>query len=176
MSAQFFQSSTPQENQSIRCNDLTVRGAMVANESVSVTGNLSTNGTLSFLANSNPSVSGKISLPALVSYAQGTSNTTAVVISGNEQQFKIATFETSPGVGGDIAAGAGATFDVTHSGIVAGQTIILCAKSGSYNDNTDVNAFVGDAGNGVFKITRRNFGAGTASGAEEILVKLVQSA
>ena len=42
MSAQFFQSTTPQENQSIRCNDMTVRGSVVANESMSVAGNLST--------------------------------------------------------------------------------------------------------------------------------------
>ena len=174
MSAQFFQSSTPQENQSIKCNDITVRGAMVANESVSVAGNLSTSGILSLQANADAAVSGKILLPALTSYTQGTSNTTAVVVSGNEQQFKISTFESSPGVGGDIAAAAGASFDVTHSGIVAGKTMILCQKAGSYNGNTNVNAFVGASTNGTFTITRRNFGGTTASGSEEILVKLLQ--
>ena len=42
MSALFYQNAVPQENQSIRCNDITVRGSVVANESVTVTGNLST--------------------------------------------------------------------------------------------------------------------------------------
>ena len=42
MSAQFFQSTTPSEAQFLKCNDLTVRGAVIANESVSVAGNLAT--------------------------------------------------------------------------------------------------------------------------------------
>lgn len=176
MSVRFLQSNTPQENQTIKCNDITVRGSVVANESVSVANGISLNGELSFQANTDATRTGKIQFPVLVSYTQATSNTTAITVSGAEQQFKISTFESSPGVGGDIASGAGATFSVSHAGIVAGKTIILVSKQGSYNDNTNVNVFVGDAGNGVFQLTRRNFGSTTASGTEEILVKLIHTA
>ena len=64
MSAQFFQSTTPSEAQFLKCNDLTVRGAVIANESVSVAGNLSTNGTLGFGPHpSDGAKSGEITLP-----------------------------------------------------------------------------------------------------------------
>ena len=48
MSARFFQSDVPQENQYIKCNDLTVRGSVIANESVSVAGGITTNAELGF--------------------------------------------------------------------------------------------------------------------------------
>ena len=65
MSARYFQSSTPNENQSIQCNDITVRGSVVANE---------------------------ILLPAMTVYVQGTSQTTAVSVASGDQQFIVDTF------------------------------------------------------------------------------------
>jgi hypothetical protein len=179
MSVQFLQSTTPQENQTIRVNDCIVRGNIIANNDVSVAGNLSTTGILSFQANIDGAVSGQIQLPALQTFVQATAtnaNVAASVAGVAPQQFKIATFETSPGVGGDLAAGASVSFNVFHSGIVAGKTIVLLSKSGSYNGNLEVNAFVGACTANEFVITRHNFGATTASGTEEILVKLIQTA
>lgn len=179
MSALFYQNAIPQENQSIKCNDITVRGSVIANESVSVAGNISTSGTLSFQANADGAKTGKISFPALENFVQPTATNANVAASTGgvaPQQFKISTFESSPGVGGDLAAGASVSFAVFHSGIVAGKTIILLSKSGSYNANNSVNAFVGSATDNEFTITRHNFGASTASGTEEILVKLIQTA
>ena len=46
MSAKFFQQDTPAENQYIKVNDITCRGAATIAESLSVTGNLSTAGGL----------------------------------------------------------------------------------------------------------------------------------
>ena len=179
MSIRLLQSTTPQENQSIRVNDLTVRGNVVANNGVDVAGGISLNGALSFEPNINGAVSGTIQLPALQTFVQATAtnaNVAASVAGVAPQQFKIATFETSPGVGGDLAAGASVSFNVFHSGIVAGKTIVLLSKSGSYNGNLEVNAFVSAATANEFVITRHNFGATTASGTEEILVKLIQTA
>lgn len=177
MSAQFFQSSTPAENQTIKVNDCIVRGAITCSGSIDVSGGVSIDGGLSFDANpSAPQNEGKISLPALTNYTQGTSNTTAVTITGNQQQFTITTFETSAGVGGDIASGASVNFTVNHSGIVAGKTIVLCAKAGSYNALVNVNDFVASTGTNDFTVTRHNFGAGTASGRQVLMFKLIQTA
>ena len=46
MSAQFFQQDTPCENQSIKVNDATIRGAASVAEAMTVTGNLSTSAAL----------------------------------------------------------------------------------------------------------------------------------
>jgi hypothetical protein len=46
MSAKFFQQDTPAENQYIKVNDITCRGAATIAEALSVTGNLSTAGGL----------------------------------------------------------------------------------------------------------------------------------
>jgi hypothetical protein len=65
MSALFYQNAVPQENQSIKCNDITVRGSVVANE---------------------------IILPAMTVYTQLTSQTTAVSVANGDQQFIVDTF------------------------------------------------------------------------------------
>ena len=179
MSIRLLQSSTPQENQSIKVNDITVRGSVVANESVSVAQGISLNGALSFEANTDGAVSGKIQLPALENFTQATANNANVAASTAgvaPQQFMISTYESSAGVGGDIASGASVSFNVFHSGVVAGKTMVLISKAGSYNDNKEVNAFVAVTGNGEFDITRHNFGATTASGTEQLIIKLIQTA
>ena len=172
MSAQFFQSSIPQENQSIKCNDITVRGSVVANESVAVAKGISLNGALSFEANTDPAVSGTITLPALpAAYSQITSETTNVTITGAEQQFKIDTFAT-----GSIAAGANVSFSVFHSGYEVGKTLVLIANGLSDNTLITTNCFVAYATNGAFIITRHNVGAVAQADKQTIIVKLVQSA
>ena len=171
MSAQYFQSDTPQEQQFIKCGALTVRGALVANKNVAVQGGITTNGALSFEDNSDPAVSGTIRLPALpATYSQITSETTTVSISGAEQQFAIETFD------GSIAAGASASFQVANGSCVAGKTLVLIANGLSDNTLITTNCFVAYATNGAFIITRHNVGPAPQPGKQTIIVKLIQSA
>ena len=170
MSALFYQNAIPQENQTIKVNDLTVRGNVVANNSVSVQGGITTNAELAFEANSDPAVSGTIKLPAMTKYTQLTSETTSVSISAGEQQFLVETFD------GSIAAGASASFSVFHSSCVANKTLILCSNDVSDNTLLTVNSFVAYATTGAFIITRHNMGAVAAAGKQTITVKIIQTA
>ena len=106
MSIRLLQSTIPQENQTIRVNDATIRGNLVANGSVSVAKGITTNAELAFEANTDIAVSGKILLPAMTVYTQTTSTTATVSISGAEQQFIVDTFDT-----GSIPAGASVSFN-----------------------------------------------------------------
>ena len=171
MSARFFQSSTPSEDQSIKCNDITVRGSVVANESVSVAGNLSTSGVLSLQANTDPAVSGTITLPAMTVYTQLTSQTTAVAITGNEQQFIVDTF-----TGGSIPAGTAVSFAINNASIQINKTIVVCNKMGSTSALTEVIDFVSITAAGGMTLTRYNFGSGAAPGLQRLCFKLIQTA
>ena len=171
MSAQYFQSDTPQEQQFIKCGALTVRGALIANKDVAVQGGITTNGSLQFEANSDAAVSGTIQLPALTKYTQLTSTSTNLTITGAEQQFAIDTFAT-----GSIAAGATATFSVFHSGYEVGKTLVLIANDVSDNTLLTTNCFVAYGGAGAFIITRHNVGAVAQADKQTIIVKLIQSA
>jgi len=173
MSAKFFQQSTPAENQFIKCSDIDCRGP------AAVSGNATINGVLTMTENTDKSKSGKIVLPPIVNYPQATANNANVAASTGgvaPEQFMITTFESSAGVGGDIAAGASVTFSVFHSGIVAGKTLVLCAKAGSYNGLINVNDFVSATLANEFKVTRHNFGSTTASGNQQLIFKLIQTA
>jgi len=179
MSARFFQSSTPSEDQSIKCNDITVRGSVVANETVSVAQGISLNGALSFEDNTDGAISGKIQLPAIQNFTQATAANANVAASTGgvaPQQFMITTYESAPGVGGDIAAGASVTFTVFHSGVVAGKTMVLCSKAGSHNGLFEVTDYVSATANNEFTVTRHNHGAGTASGNQQLIFKLIHTA
>ena len=97
MSARFFQSDTPQENQYIKCNDLTVRGAVIANESVTVAGNLSTAAGLTVgtsITHDN--------IPA-ANIVQLTSITTAIDATAvaNPFNFNVSTFAATTAAGGE---------------------------------------------------------------------------
>jgi large exoprotein involved in heme utilization and adhesion len=171
MSARFFQSSTPQENQSIKCNDLTVRGSVVANESVSVAEGISLNGALSLEANSDPAVGGKIVLPAMAVYTQLTSSTATVSVASGDQQFIVDTF-----AGASIPAGTAVSFAVNNPSIVINKTIVVMNKMGSTAALTEVNDFVSITAEGGMTITRHNFGAGAATGLQRLCFKLIQTA
>ena len=180
MSARYFQQSHNNENLNIKCNDAEVKGTLRCAESIRSEGTLSLKSVLTFLTNTDqPEDSGKISLPPLENFTQPTANNANVAASTGgvaPQQFMISTFESSAGVGGDIAAGASVTFDVFHSGVVAGKTMILCSKAGSYNGLTEVNDYVSATIANQFTVTRHNHGATTASGTQQLIFKLIQSA
>ena len=170
MSIRLLQSNVPQEYiQTIKVNDLTVRGNVVANNTVSVQGGITTNAELGFEANSSASVSGTIRLPALTVTSQLTSTTTNVGITGDPQQFVIETFD------GSIAAGASASFNVFNTSCVAGKTLILCSNDVSDNTLLTVNSFVAYQSDGAFLVTRHNFGTVAATGKQKIIFKLIQS-
>jgi len=176
MSVQFLQSTINQENQTIRVNDCVVRGAVTCAESLTA-GSLNSSGALQLTGTAL--TGGQIKLPALTNYVQATANNANVAASTGgvaPEQFMISTYESSAGVGGDIAAGASVSFNVFHSGVVQGKTMILISKAGSYNDLKNVSAFVSVTGSGEFDITRHNFGSTTASGTEQLIVKLIQTA
>ena len=170
MSVQFLQSSTPQENQSIKCNDITVRGAVVANETVAVAKGISLNGGLSFETNTDGTITGKIQVPALTVTSQLTSTSTNVGITGDPQQFSIETFD------GSIPAGTSVSFQVFNTSCVAGKTLILCANDVSDNTLLNVNSFVAYQAGGSFIVTRHNFGTTAAAGKQKLIFKLIQSA
>ena len=171
MSAQYFQSNTPTEQQFIKCGALTVRGAVVANESVAVEKGISLNGALSFEDNTNPAVSGTVTLPAMTVYTQGTSQTTAVSITGAEQQFIVDCFNTA-----SIPAGTSISFNINNASIQLNKTIVVCNKMGSTTALVDVNDFVSVTAAGGMTITRHNFGAGAATGLQRLCFRLIQTA
>jgi len=172
MSARFFQSSTPSEDQSIKCNDITVRGSVIANESIAVAKGISLNGALSFEDNTNGAVSGTISLPALTVYPQATATNANVAASTGgvaPQQFAIETFD------GSIAAGASVSFQVFTTSVKPGKTLVLCSNDVSDNTLLTVNSFCSYVGADAFIITRHNFGTVAAAGKQKIIVKFIQS-
>ena len=171
MSARYFQSSTPNENQSIKCNDITVRGAVIANESVSVAQGVSLNGALSLDANSVANVSGKIILPAMTVYTQLTSTTTSVNVPSGDQQFIVDTFDT-----GSIPAGSSVSFNINNPSIVINKTIVVMNKMGSTTALVNVNDFVSVTASGGMTITRHNFGSGAGGGLQRLCFKLIQTA
>jgi hypothetical protein len=171
MSALFYQNAIPQENQSIKCNDITVRGSVVANENVSVVGGITTNAEIALEANSNPLVSGKIIFPAMSVYTQITSQTTAVSVASGDQQFMVDTFDTA-----SIPAGTSITFAVNNPSIVLNKTIVVMNKMGSTAALTDVIDFVSITAAGGMTITRHNFGTVAATGLQRLCFKLIQTA
>lgn len=179
MSARYFQQTHNNENLSIKCNDAAVKGALSVAETLTAQGALSIRADLNFLANTDGEVSGKITLPALENFPQATATNANVAASTGgvaPQQFIITTYESSPGVGGDLAAGASVSFNVFHGGVVANKTMILCSKAVSANTLVDTNAWVSYTADNSFIVTRHNFGSITAVGSEKLIFKLIQSA
>ena len=177
MSAKFFQSDTPQENQFIKCNDITCRGHLVIDEYATVGGNLtvtgseSVSGTFTMAANTDVTVGGTITLPAMTVYTQATSQTTTVSISGAEQQFIVDCFNTA-----SIPAGTAISFNINNASIQLNKTIVVCNKMGSTSALVDVNDFVSVTAAGGMTLTRHNFGSGAAVGLQRLCFKLIQTA
>ena len=172
MSAQYFQSDTPQEQQFIKCGALTVRGGLLANKDVAVQGGISTNGGLFFEPNaSDAAVSGTISFPAMTVYTQLTSQTTTVSISGAEQQFIVDTFDTA-----SIPAGTAVSFAINNASIELNKTIVVCNKMGSTAALTTVIDFVSITAAGGLTLTRYNYGGVAATGLQRLAFKLFQTA
>ena len=171
MSARYFQQSHNNENLSIKCNDADVKGALTCAESVSSGGTLSLSSVLTFLPNSDPLASGKITLPAMSVYTQGTSQTTAVNIAAGDQQFIVDTFN-----GGSIPAGTSVSFAVNNPSIIINKTIVVMNKMGSTSALTEVIDFVSITAAGGMTITRHNFGSGAAPGLQRLAFKLIQTA
>jgi hypothetical protein len=176
MSVRFLQSTTPQENQTIRVNDVIARGAITCTEGISTSSSISLDGSLSF--DGTALTGGQITLPPLTNFPQATANNANVAASIGgvaPEQFMVTTFESSPGVGGDIAAGASVTFNIFHSGVVAGKTLVLMSKAGSFNGLYEVTDYVSATSNGNIFVTRHNHGATTASGNQQLIFKLIQT-
>ena len=97
MSVQFLQSTTPQENQTIRVNDCIVRGHSTVAEYLAVDGNLSTEAGLkvgtSITHNNIP----------VANIVQATSITTAIDAStiANPFNFNVSTFNATTAAGGE---------------------------------------------------------------------------
>jgi hypothetical protein len=171
MSVQFLQSTTPQENQTIRVNDCIVRGHSTVAEYLNVTGNATCGAILTIAPNSDPLASGKILLPAMTVYTQGTSQTTQVSIASGDQQFIVDTFAAA-----SIPGGSSISFAVNNPSIVLNKTIVVMNKMGSTNALTEVNDFVSVTAAGGMTITRHNFGATAAVGLQRLCFKLIQTA
>lgn len=186
MSAQFLQQSTPQENHTIKVNDVIARGLIKCDELLSCPRFEVEGGAVTLAQDATSAAtiaaSGKLILPVIGSagtYTQATNNVTAVSITRNEQQFVIRTFSSgSPAgsAGGDIAVNGSASFVVSHSGVVAVKTFVEAFMLGSYNGLTKTACSVTTTGNGSFTVTRHNFGSAVAVGVQELGFRLTQIA
>ena len=175
MSSQYINQNKPQYQISGRMKDLVLDGAVDVSGTISGVSEILSN-SLTMGGDLNISGNGKITLPALSIYTQLTSTATGVSVSGVDEQFIVETFETSPGVGGDLASGTSVSFQVSHSGVVSNKTMILVSKAVNANTLTNTNAWVTYATDNAFIVTRHNFGATTASGNEKLIFKLIQTA
>ena len=97
MSAQFFKSNTPQENQTIKVNDATIRGHATIAEYLNVTGALATASTFKVgtsITHDN--------IPA-ANIVQATSITTAIDATAvaNPYNFNVSTFNAATLAGGE---------------------------------------------------------------------------
>lgn len=165
MSARFFQSNTPQENQTIKCNDCVVRGSLTCSEGASVGGAL---GATSLDINGDSSLRKITFDPAPVLYTQTTDGNTAVAVSGAEECFDINTVSLTTAAAGFQA------FNITHSGVGALDMVLLTqiSYSGVYNVNGALNAHVAAVSAGIITIGIKNWGTGPANGPIKLRFKL----
>jgi len=165
MSAQFFQSNTPQENQSIKVNDCVVRGAITCSESASMGGGVV---AASLNINGNSALRKVTFDPLPVLYTQATSSGTAVDISGAEESFEVETFALTTVAGGIEA------FLVNHAGIGASDMLNLTqvSYSGDYNVNGAMCAHIAAVEAGSITVGIKNWGTGSANGAIKLRFKI----
>jgi len=181
MSSQYINQGKKQYQISGRMKDLVLDGACDVSGTISgvnqiLSGVQTIGGDFNLVGDTL--TAGKVALPALTNYVQPTAANANVAASTGgvaPQQFMISTFESSAGVGGDIAAGASVTFTVFHSGIVAGKTMVLCSKAGSANGLFEVTDYVSATAANEFTVTRHNHGSTTASGTQQLIFKLIHT-
>lgn len=164
MSAQFFQSTTPQENQTIRVNDAIVRGALSVAESSTLH---------SVAVDAGASIKGAVTFkPAPVLYTQLTDGNTAVAITGADECFDINTFSLT------TAAGAFQAFNITHSGVGALDSVQLTqiSYSGVYNVNGALCVHIAAVSAGIITVGIKNWGTGSANGPMKLRFKLFHNA
>lgn len=159
MSIRLLQSYIPQENQTIRVNDATVRGSLIVNESSTLN---------SLTISGNTQLKKVVFRPEPVGYTQTTSAGTAVAITGGEECFDVTTYALT------TASGALEAFDITHSGIGALDMVHLTqvSYSGSYNVNGALMAHIANISAGSMTIGIKNWGSGTANGAIKLRFKI----
>lgn len=159
MSIRLLQSNIPQENQTIKVNDATIRGNLVANNSV-------TANSLSVSVGSNLK---KLTFkPLPVEYTQTTSAGTAVAITGAEESFDVNTFSLT------TASGTLEAFNISHSGIGVNDMVQLTQVnySGDYNINGALCAHVANVSAGIITIGIKNWGTGSANGPIKLRFKI----
>ena len=174
MSSQYLNSTTPSEDINIKVHDATIRNDLTVDGGLSVVENSSFAGKLtvaSYVASGSLILNGtgKITLPALVNYTQLTSETTPVTITGAEEQFTITTAAT-----GTINPSTTRLFNVNHSGVVSGKTMVLLSRTSSLGGSPQLLNWVAFTDNGLIRIARHNLSTIAETGEEEIIVKLIQ--
>jgi len=164
MSARFFQSSTPQRNQSIKVNDALVRNNLTVAGSTTTAGiqvnDLNVDGT---------SALRKVVFdPLPAGYSQATNANSPVNITGNEESFDVATVALTTAAGGIQA------FNISNSSIGAYDMILLTqiSYSGTYNVDGAIVAHIAAVSAGVVTVGIKNWGSGTANGLIKLRFKI----
>ena len=155
MSSQYLNSTIPSRDINIKCNDAIVDGSLTATY-------VNVNKGLNLL-------DGKITLPALTIYTQTGSETTPVTITGAEEQFIIKTSAT-----GTINPATTRLFNVNHSGVVSGKTMVLLSRTSSIGGSPQLLNWCAYTADGLIRIARHNLSTIAETGEEEIIVKLIQ--
>ena len=161
MSSQYLNQSVPNQNINIRVNDAIVDGSLSAN-----------NLNVSYFVSSDSLIlngTGKITLPALITYTQTGSETSPLTITGAEEQFIIKTSST-----GTINPSTTRLFNVNHSGVVSQKTMVLLSRTSSIGGSPQLLNWVAYTDNGIIRIARHNLSTIAETGYEEIIVKLIQ--
>tara|TARA_R110002072_G_C7924564_1_gene531268 strand:+ start:643 stop:1149 length:507 start_codon:yes stop_codon:yes gene_type:complete len=168
MSSQYLNQPVPNQNVNIRVNDAVVDGALSVVENSSFAGKLTVASYVqsgSLLLNG----SGEVRLPALTTYTQVGTETSAMTITGAEEQFIIRTSAT-----GTINPSTTRLFNVNHSGVVALKTMVLLSRTSSIGGSPQLLNWVAYTADGVFRLARHNLSTVAETGEEEIIVKLIQ--
>ena len=150
MSSQYLNQAIPDRNINIRCNNAVMDGQ--------------TTSTYVNVGKALNLLDGTIRLPSLTIYTQLTSETTPVTITGAEEQFIIKTASA-----GTINPATTRLFNVNHSGIVAGKTMVLLARTSSIGGSPQLLNWVAYTDTGVFRLARHNLSTIAETGEEEII-------
>lgn len=160
MSAQYLQQSIPNESQTIKVNDCTIRGNLVVEGSTTVASE--------FIASGLKCAS--ITLNGDLSFPQQTSITTTVDARASSDTFEIAT------VAKTLTAGETVQFDVLQSNLDGRENIIVSMSgySGSFlADGTPI-VFLQkiDSGNNKFTVGIKNIAVSQSTGSQVYVLRV----